>query len=822
MAAESSMENGPRLLTMDLQPWREVPKAQTAKIEGRITYVAKSGLSFTVVTPSQGKKFQINSNTRVDAHSGDLIICYCTFTDINLPFTLIRPPLITTPCDRDNIAQMFVGIFRRQGFGSRHGYDLYDHIAKQVTDLDDLSVNNVPLYVSMITEKWFESRDNAVLDPIAIKFIDFEYQLKPYATKVGIPDHIRRARHLVLWWRETHDIRQLKLLGLDKEEILEAKLPLQALYEKILVNPYVVPAVPLAKCVEVDTRTCRQPHSTDLICGKIVRDLWTNTNKRGWSCTSRSWIMRRYPEFPQLKERLNKEFELVYDTVPTYAKPDDKEPSDKAKYAYFAHVHEAEVFVSKYLAERVQLEPYIKMGDPIFPQEGLMLDKEQQEAVNMAMHSNVSIIKGPAGSGKTTMMTQLIHNLKVNHIKYACCSFTGKAVARIKEVTSDERAATMHRMIGNLDVDLFEYLIVDESSMVSLGLLYEFLKRFTHKFMIVFIGDPNQLPPIEWGSFFNSIIQSYSVPTTTLTSNHRVLTKDGEVNGIIHNTNRIAKWRDRTMYPFDVTEDFVIENCEVTRIKDILVDYRTKGFPVQDFVIITPYTRWLPQINRIAQLLFNGKNPMIEFRGQKHPHDTRWFYVGDKVTMKNNNYEHDIMNGEEGMVVEIGDNYFSVRFGRKVVKVRDSKRNKTGTRMVYDALDSDVDTYDEERSSLTIDDVELSFAITCHRSQGSEWLEVIWFLDKDANVNTGFLNRNLIYTGLSRGRRKVKVIGCVMNSSLAVANSLPYRCEAMTDRVRNLLPRLYQEFKEDLLVADVYRPPDQDDYPTDDDFEDFY
>src|SRR4029077_19475854 len=235
-------------------------------------------------------------------------------------------------------------------------------------------------------------------------------------------------------------------------------------------------------------------------------------------------------------------------------------------------------------------------------------------------------------------------------IPYALCSFTGKAVTRIKEVVPKAKAfiATMHRMIASpMSVVKFNYLIIDECSMVTTELLYEFIDVFGTDFSIVLIGDANQLPPISWGSLFNEILLSRTVHKTILRINHRVYDVEGEVDGIIPNCERIANWRNGAAYGFVDANNVVLMPGPETQVMDLVTMFSKHGLKSSNIIVISPYNKYLDVFNKGVQAIYNGTKARIT-----DPHGSTW-HIDDRVMMMMNNYDVDVMNGETGVVTEI-------------------------------------------------------------------------------------------------------------------------------------------------------------------------
>ncbi|GAH11076.1 unnamed protein product, partial [marine sediment metagenome] len=227
-----------------------------------------------------------------------------------------------------------------------------------------------------------------------------------------------------------------------------------------------------------------------------------------------------------------------------------------------------------------------------------------------------------------------------NGISYRIASFTGKAVARIREITEKKEPATLHMMIAKSKIykkDNFRHLILDEASMITTELLFEFRKRFDHKFKITFVGDINQLEPIGWGSLFYSLIQTQIIPTVVLKTVHR--TKNSEDNGILINSRKIVE-NNENYFDYTITPNFQIMQGDLKTVQSLVEILVNKGFDPNKIGIISPYNRDLGELNQKCSHLFNGVNrSVVDDRGKK-------WRIGDRIVATQNNYSFDIMNGD--------------------------------------------------------------------------------------------------------------------------------------------------------------------------------
>ena len=411
----------------------------------------------------------------------------------------------------------------------------------------------------------------------------------------------------------------------------------------------------------------------------------------------------------------------------------------------------------------------------------------------------------------TTCIGQIIHNLELRGVSYALCSFTGKAVARIREVTKKRNAATMHRLISNTrknqldkrstqfekDIPLadYEHVIIDEVSMVTTELLFDFVQAYPNIRRLTLVGDVNQLHPIGWGSLFYQILKSETVPTYKLTTNYRVYTADGERDGVILNSNMIVT--HDSLYPFEFvqTPNFSIIEGPIERVYDIIRGCFSGGVKPDQVVIISPFNRYLDTLNRTFQDIYNvGARNVTDSRGVK------WM-IGDRVMLTENDQEIGVYNGESGTILDITQTAILVDFGQSgsheflLEPTHESRLNyPQGTTNRYyrrgrfsdDVMDGDEGDIDDER---TVKRLIHAYALTVDKSQGSEWDFVIFFVPE---FNTGsFLNKNRIYTAVTRTKRCCWVVVSDTDSlNIAAVKPPPFRCENLSRRLISKLPNL--------------------------------
>lgn len=409
----------------------------------------------------------------------------------------------------------------------------------------------------------------------------------------------------------------------------------------------------------------------------------------------------------------------------------------------------------------------------------------------------------------STVVGQVMHNLELRGIPYAVGAFTGKAVSRIREVTKTKKPSTIHRLIANTRVNRldkrstkfekepetleYQHIIIDEASMLTTELFYDFIQAYPNVKHITFVGDVNQLSPIGWGALFSEMLKSETIPTYRLTTNYRVYTADGERDGIILNANAIIS-HDPT-YPFEFvsTGNFTVIEGPIERVYDIIRGCFAANVKAHQLVIVTPYNRSLDILNKTFQEIYNdGARSITDSRGIK------WM-IGDRVMLTENDQEIGVFNGESGTVRDITNKTILVDFGHSgcheflLEPLPQKNYFQQGTVGTYwkrgykdEVFDGDEGSVIEERTVLRLTH---AYALTVDKSQGSEWDFVVVFVPE---FNTGsFLNRNRIYTAITRAKRACWAVVSDSDAFNETAvRAPPFRCENLAKRLSMHLPNM--------------------------------
>ncbi|HWR39197.1 MAG TPA: ATP-dependent RecD-like DNA helicase [Patescibacteria group bacterium] len=379
----------------------------------------------------------------------------------------------------------------------------------------------------------------------------------------------------------------------------------------------------------------------------------------------------------------------------------------------------------------------------------IQLADSQQEAVRLALTSKVLVITGGPGVGKTTIINTILTILAAKRVKTALCAPTGRAAKRLAESTGRE-AKTIHRLLevdpanggfkrNEHNVLECELLVVDEASMIDVPLMYSLMRAVPDKAALILVGDVDQLPSVGPGQVLNDLINAAVIPVVRLTEVFR----QAAASRIITNAHRINRGLMPEPTPAGVISDFYFvdaaepEDAVAKIIKMIRerIPARFKLDPVRDVQVLCPMNRGgvgARSLNLELKAVLNpAREPMVERFG--------WTYsVGDKVMQIENDYDKEVYNGDLGFIQKV---------------------DTENTELVID-FDGRPVNYDFGE----LDQITPAYATSIHKSQGSEYPAVVIPV---MTQHYAMLYRNLIYTGVTRGRQLVVLVG--QRKALAIA-----------------------------------------------------
>ncbi|WP_176698861.1 ATP-dependent RecD-like DNA helicase [Megasphaera sp. DISK 18] len=394
------------------------------------------------------------------------------------------------------------------------------------------------------------------------------------------------------------------------------------------------------------------------------------------------------------------------------------------------------------------------------------LADKQREAVEKSLQSGMTVITGGPGTGKTTVVQTIIRLAEQEGLRILLCAPTGRAAKRLAE-TTQRRAKTIHRLLipdGHVGrVQSFEYnetkllpadlVIVDEVSMLDMEMMYHLLNALKPQCRCILVGDADQLPSVGAGAVLHDVIASETVPVVRLDT----IFRQKEGGRIVTNAHLINNGRLPVVNE-DLEFRFVEIETEADGATQISALYRSEvGETGDEFAVqvLSPMYKDPCGVDNLNQLIQERLNPPVQGKGElKGRHMI--FRVGDKVMQKHNDYEKGVFNGDIGQIFAVQHDMVYVRYPEQDVK--------------YEGAE--------------IDEITLAYAITVHKSQGSEYHTVIMAL---VNSHSIMLQRNLFYTAVTRAKRKVILVGTKRAVQTAVQNQRTSR------RFTLLIPRLQGE-----------------------------
>ena len=419
-------------------------------------------------------------------------------------------------------------------------------------------------------------------------------------------------------------------------------------------------------------------------------------------------------------------------------------------------------------------------------QTGMQLDEHQVQAVKEAVRNGLLVITGGPGTGKTTTINTIIRYFEMEGMDIFLAAPTGRAAKRMSETTGFE-ARTIHRMLelnggmegsagfernetNPLETDL---VIIDEMSMVDITLMNSLLKAIAPGTRLILVGDINQLPSVGPGSVLKDIIQSEAFNVVMLTK----IFRQASTSDIIVNAHKINRGEEVSLDNKSM-DFFFLKRYEADIIINVVLQLVKQKLPKfvdatpYDIQVLTPMRKGLLGVERLNGILQQYLNPPDQSKREKE-HGDMVFREGDKVMQTKNNYQLEweictkfgltvdkgmgIFNGDMGIITEINDfaETMTVEFdeGRKV-----------------------------EYSYKLLDELELAYAITIHKSQGSEYPAVVIPL---LNGPSMLMNRNLLYTAVTRARKCVTLVGNDATFNQMIQNtSQQKRYSGLCDRIR--------------------------------------
>jgi len=463
----------------------------------------------------------------------------------------------------------------------------------------------------------------------------------------------------------------------------------------------------------------------------------------------------------QTVEQLHIDPELVVDAIALLVREERvvlEELSDHVGI-YLSRYHHYESKIAYYITRLLHSPKSVSFEKPketvaeVVEKLGIELAEEQRKAVDTSTTAKLMILTGGPGTGKTTIINAIIQVYKTRKAKVMLAAPTGRAAKRMAEASGME-ARTLHRLLEyspgedgfarNEDNPLAcGLLVVDEASMMDTMLAYHLLKAIPLGATVVFVGDVHQLPSVGPGNVLGDFITSGLMPVVQL---HEVF-RQAAASEIICHAHMINRGE---VPPIESSKErlsdfYFMRQSDPEKAADTIVDLVKNHIPrrfgldaVDDIQVLTPMHKGAVgamQLNTKLQQALNPQTKIVQ-RGDRH------YGLHDKVMQIRNNYDKDVFNGDIGRVVhvDVEERSLSIRFDERVVPY------------VFEELD----------------DIVPAYAISIHKSQGSEYPAVVIPIMMQHYM---LLQRNLIYTGVTRGKQLVVLVGEGRAFAMAVQNN---------------------------------------------------
>ena len=395
---------------------------------------------------------------------------------------------------------------------------------------------------------------------------------------------------------------------------------------------------------------------------------------------------------------------------------------------------------------------------------GIVYDEVQQAAIRQALESKVMVLTGGPGTGKTTTTQGIIAAFKSRGMQILLAAPTGRAAKRMTETTGME-SKTIHRLLEYNPMGGYkrndenplegDALIVDECSMIDIMLFYNLMKAIPAKMRLILVGDIDQLPSVGAGNVLRDIIDSQRIPVVRLTR----IFRQAQTSRIVMNAHAINAGRFPNISNGKDSDFFFIKAEDAEAIPQLIVSLvrdrlsRAYGYNPKEIQVLTPMQRGNVGAGNLNTELQNALNPS----GESLTRGGYTFRRGDKVMQIRNNYDKNVFNGDIGYVnaVDTTERTLTVIYDGRLVE--------------YDVSE--------------LDELTLAYAVTIHKSQGSEFPVVVIPVTMKHFV---MLQRNLIYTGITRAKKICVLVGTTKALAYAIHNqTVSQRNTKLKERLNN-------------------------------------
>ena len=483
-----------------------------------------------------------------------------------------------------------------------------------------------------------------------------------------------------------------------------------------------------------------------------------------------------------LRPQSTGEDEAASEVEARYIEPgEEAEPQQRIYFGPFWHAENGSARILRaLLRSRSKLPPVSQrhwdaVFDYLAQNRNMLLTEKQRAAVQMAYNSKVSILTGGPGTGKSTSIRALLMVLRKRKIEVALAAPTGRAAKRLTEATGavSFQAKTLHRLLEYAPHDNtyqrneenplpYQFVIVDEVSMIDILLFYHLLKALPPDAHLLLVGDADQLPSVGPGNVLRDLLRSEAIPSMVLTE----LFRQAQQSQIVVNAHRINAGQMPSLKREPKGDFFFITEEDPIRAQHLVLDFVQRRIPTHyhlnpmtDIQVLSPMYRGPLGVTSLNEELQARLNPnafvSVEWGG-------RTLRLGDKVMQVRNNYDKGVFNGDVGWIRAI------------------DKENSTIKVEFLEEAGPLLVSYDFNE----LDELVLAYAVTVHKSQGSEYPAIVLTL---VSQHYMLLQRNLLYTAITRAKRLCVVIGQPRALEVAVRNNrVSLRNTGLAERLNQL------------------------------------
>ena len=689
------------------------------------------------------RQYKVHCPYPCPARKGDVISGFCTPTDNGL-HVFVRCPVVEPPASKEAVQTSFIIALRKAPINKWLSNKLYDFFKEQtLRKIDQLkqqkNISSGTAEFTILRNR--DSLNAAVMETISWFAFRFQTDSDVALPLIELGLSQDQATKLLSWWHRELTLRRLYLLGLTRKEIrnicdrgwpcANAKntgwvFSPDALYYQLLENPYLVEKLAMDKATEISRRYNLSFNQNMIEAATVVRWIDEETLSKGWSCYPLYALMQRYPNFSQLKDVLTHKFQCAI----------------RYNFIYLRYQAEIEDALTEVL--RPESLPQTHVSD----RSASELCEEQIRGLEMVLSNAVSVVTGPGGTGKTKLIAQMCYELDLRNVPYVISAHAGAAVANIKAaVGKDDDIMTLSRILYKALTKPYRCLIVDEFSMVADPLFARVVVKLMNalpigvRLRIVMVGDPRQLPPIEWGDVFNQVLASQTIPQIELRTDHRRVRQDGI---LFKNLQKFVDAEDPRQIHWEWGPDCHFIAGGLPELETLVRHLYQHGHNHKQVTIVSPY-KDLDAVNEMCQEVFVDRDAdsLMDSFGKV-------WKLGSRVMLTEKNHDDiKVYNGDEGIVVGLHPEKSCIR-----VIFNRGQDIMIPTFLPPEASDFDDDDRDRPLSTR---DLVLSWAMTIDKAQGSQWKVVICYLRE--RTGGGFWHRGRMYTAASRTKEQFYVVG---------------------------------------------------------------